>query len=187
MGRERAGPITRPWHPSARRSHPPHAQTARSEVGVQTLTPYGRYSARTSSQPTSASCSFDPDLQRSLRHGFPPLFAMGFCPRYRPCFLGIPPRRTLKHDTVFRSSLFSDSQIPWHRQRHELRRHGGHQKARSHLWWPGQNEVYPVRADSVPFSGNDPQPIRSITPSRFPSPSTLTSTLKTFVETGSPT
>jgi hypothetical protein len=128
-------------------------------------------------QPTSASCSFDPDLQRSLRHGFPPLFAMGFCPRYRPCFFGIPPRRTLKHDTVFRSSLFSDSQIPWHRLRHELSRHGGHQKARSHLWWPGQNEVYPVRADSVPFSGNAPQPIRSITPSRFPSPSTLTATL----------
>jgi len=72
---------------------------------------------------------------------------------------------------LFRSSLFSDSQIPWHRLRHELSRHGGHQKARSHLWWPGQNEVYPVRADSVPFSGNDPQPIRSITPSRFPPPS----------------
>ena len=28
-----------------------------------------------------------------------------------------------------------------------------------------------VRADSVPFSGNDLQPIRSITPSRFPPPS----------------
>jgi len=26
----------------------------------------------------------------------------------------------------------------------------------------GQNEIYPVRADSVPFSGSDPQPIRSI-------------------------
>jgi hypothetical protein len=26
----------------------------------------------------------------------------------------------------------------------------------------GKNEIYPVRADSVPFSGNDPQPIRSI-------------------------
>ena len=26
----------------------------------------------------------------------------------------------------------------------------------------GQNEVYPVRVDSVPFSGNNPQPIRSI-------------------------
>ena len=53
-------------------------------------------------------------------------------------------RRTLKHDTVFRSFLFSDSQIP--RLRHELRRHGGHQKARSHLW---QNEVYQVRSECV--------------------------------------
>jgi hypothetical protein len=26
----------------------------------------------------------------------------------------------------------------------------------------GQNEIYPIRADSVPFSGSDPQPIRSI-------------------------
>ena len=26
-------------------------------------------------------------------------FRHGFYPRYRPCFLGIPPRRTLKHDT----------------------------------------------------------------------------------------
>jgi hypothetical protein len=46
-----------------------------------------------------------------------------------------------------------------------------HQTARESfvdLWWPRQNEIYPVRADSVPFSGNDPQPIRSITPSRFP-------------------
>ena len=80
-------------------------------------------------QPTSASCSFDPDLQRSLRHGFPPLFATGFV-QYRPCFLGIPPRRTLKQ---------------WHRLRHELSRHGGQQKARSHY----------------------PQPIRSITPYRY--------------------
>ena len=65
------------------------------------------------------------------------LFSPWVLSRYRPCFLGIPPRRTLKHDTVFRSSLFSDSQIPWHRLRHELSRHGSHQKARSHLWISG--------------------------------------------------
>ena len=102
----------------------------------------------------SVCCSFDPDLQRSLGTDSC-LFSPWVLSRYRPCFLGIPPRRTLKHDTVFRSSLFSDSQIPWHRLRHELSRHGGQQKARSHY----------------------PQPIRSITPSRFPWSSTLTATL----------
>ena len=34
-----------------------------------------------------------------------------------------------------------------------------------------------VRADSVPFSGNDPQPIRSINTLGSPSLSTLTATL----------
>jgi hypothetical protein len=107
-------------------------------------------------------------LAEIARHGFLPLFAMGFI-QIQTLFSRHSARRTLKRDTVFRSFLFSDSQIP--RLPHELRRHGGNQKARSHLWWPWQNEVYPVRADSVPFSGNDPQPIRSITPSRFPPPS----------------
>jgi hypothetical protein len=47
-------------------------------------------------------------------------------------FLGIPPRRMLKHDTRLPLLSFFSSQIPWHRLRHELSRHGGQQKARSH-------------------------------------------------------
>jgi len=106
-------------------------------------------------QPTSASCSFDPDLQGSLRHGFPPLFATGFVEDTDPVFSIFHLAERLNMIPVFRSSLFSDSQITWHRLRHEHSQHGGQQKARSHY----------------------PQPIRSITPSRLPCSSTLTATL----------
>ena len=67
------------------------------------------------------------------RHGFLPLFAIGFI-QIQTLFSRYSTPPTLKHDTVFRSSLFSDSQIPWHRLRHELSWHGSHQKARNHLW-----------------------------------------------------
>ena len=72
------------------------------------------------------------DLQRSLRHGFPLLFATGFIQDTDPVFSVFHPAVRLNMIPVFRSSLFSDSQIPWHRLRHELSRHGGQQKARSH-------------------------------------------------------
>ena len=101
-----------------------------SAKAVQPLTPYGRYSARTS-RPTNLCILFiRSGLAEIAQARVPSSFRHGFCPRYRPCFLGIPPRRTLKQ---------------WHRLRHELSRHGGQQKARSHY----------------------PQPIRSITPYRY--------------------
>ena len=101
-------------------------------------------------QPTSASCSFDPDLQRSLRHGFPPLFATGFIQDTDPVFSVFHPARTLKHGTRLPLLPFFRFTNPIASVRHEFSRHGGQQKARSHC----------------------PQPIRSITPSRFPWSST---------------
>src|ERR1700674_2311343 len=35
-------------------------------------------------------------VETSAQARVPSSFRHGFCPRYRPCFLGIPPRRTLK-------------------------------------------------------------------------------------------
>src|SRR5277367_6331588 len=47
--------------------------------------------------------------------------------RRYPVFSVFHPAERLKDDTVFRSSLFS--QIPGHRLRHELSRHGSHPKS----------------------------------------------------------
>jgi hypothetical protein len=48
------------------------------------------------------------------RHGFPPLFATGFVEDTDPVFSVFHPAERLNMIPVFRSSLFSDSQIPWH-------------------------------------------------------------------------
>jgi hypothetical protein len=48
------------------------------------------------------------------RHGFPPLFATGFVEDTDPVFSVFHPAEGLNMIPVFRSSLFSDSQIPWH-------------------------------------------------------------------------
>src|SRR5713101_8991735 len=48
------------------------------------------------------------DLQRSLRHGFPPLFATGFIQDTDPVFSVFHPAVRLNMIPVFRSSLFSD-------------------------------------------------------------------------------
>ena len=70
-----------------------------SAKAVQPLTPYGRYSARTS-RPTNLCILFiRSGLAEIAQARVPSSFRHGFCPRYRPCFLGIPPRRTLKHNT----------------------------------------------------------------------------------------
>src|SRR5271165_6679701 len=90
-------------------------------------------SQKTPSRPTNLCILFiRSGLVEIAQARVPSSFRHGFCPRYRPCFLGIPPRRTLKHDTPLPFLPFSDSQIPWHWLRHELSRRGGQQKAWSH-------------------------------------------------------
>ena len=105
-------------------------------------------------------------LAELARHGFLPLFAMG----------SIPPAERLNMIPSFAPPFF--------------------QIHKSHGIGYGMNSVGTAAVKKLgvicddrakrglsgsgglcPFSGNDPQPIRSITPSRFPSPSTLTSTL----------
>ena len=63
-----------------------------------------------------------------------------------PVFSIFHPAERLNMIPVFRSSLFTDSQIPWHRLRHELSRHGGQKKARSHYPQP----IRSINTVSVP-------------------------------------
>ncbi len=78
----------------------------------------------------------NPDFTICLIPDKPRFFATGFVQDTDPIFSVFHPAERLNMIPLVRSSLFSDSQIPWHRLRHELVRHGGQQKARSHCPQP---------------------------------------------------
>jgi len=128
------------------------------------LTPYGRYSARTS-RPTTLYPIRSMRTCRDRSARIPASFRHGFYPDTDPVFSVFHPAERLNMIPSSAPPFFQIHKSHGIGYGMKLSRHGGHQKARSHLCGfvvAGAKRDLSGSGGLCPFSGNDPQPIRSI-------------------------